>query len=134
MEDQKIKRHKQIAAIIGIVLLAGLYLVTFILALCRFDGASSLFMGALACTVIVPVLIWIYIWLYGLLTRKKTIATLFPDAPDDKDVLKAQLAKTQTGHAADTQNEDVSQCASDSGSLVKPEDDAADKVHGKHRT
>lgn len=93
MEDKKIKRHKQIAAIIGIVLLAALYLVTFILALCRFDGASSLFMGALACTVIVPVLIWVYIWLYGLLTRKKTIATLFPDSPDEEDVLKAQIAK-----------------------------------------
>ncbi|MCM1539080.1 MAG: hypothetical protein NC254_11875, partial [bacterium] len=92
MEEKKIKRHKQIAAIIGIVLLAALYLATFILALCRFDGAFSLFMGALACTIAVPILIWIYIWLYGLLTRKKTIATLFPDAPSEEDVLKAQLA------------------------------------------
>ena len=93
MEDKKIKRHKQIAAIIGVVLLVALYLVTFILALCRFEGASSLFMGALACTIVVPVLIWIYIWLYGLLTHKKTIATLFPDAPDEEDVLKARLAE-----------------------------------------
>lgn len=101
MEEKKIKRHKQIAAIIGIVLLAALYLVTFILALCRFDGAFSLFMGALACTIAVPILIWIYIWLYGLLTRKKTIATLFPDAPSEEDVLKAQLAAADS---AETQS------------------------------
>ena len=93
MEDKKIKRHKQIAAIIGIVLLVALYLVTLILALCRFEGAFSLFMGALACTIVVPVLIWIYIWLYGLLTRKKTIATFFPDAPSEEAVLNARLAK-----------------------------------------
>lgn len=134
MEDQKIKRHKQIAAIIGIILLAALYLVTFILALCRFDGASSLFMGALACTVVVPILIWIYIWLYGLLTRKKTIATLFPDASDDDEVLEAQLAKAQSLQAGDTQNEDISQRTSDSGTVVKPKNDTADKVHGKRRT
>lgn len=134
MEDQKIKRHKQIAAIIGIILLAALYLATFILALCRFDGASSLFMGALACTVVVPILIWIYIWLYGLLTRKKTIATLFPDAPDDDEVLEAQLAKAQSLQTGDTQNEDISQRTSDSGTVVKPKNDTADKVHGKRRT
>lgn len=134
MEDQKVKRHKQIAAIIGIVLLVGLYLVTFILALCRFDGASSLFMGALACTIIVPVLIWIYIWLYGLLTRKKTIASLFPESPSDEEVLNARLAKAQAESAADMQNEDVSQRASDSGAIVEPEEDAADEIHGKrHR-
>lgn len=97
MKDKKIKRHKQIAAIIGIALLVAMYLVTFILALCRFDGASSLFMGALACTIVVPVFIWIYIWLYGLLTRKKTIATLFPDAPSEEEVLKARLAAADAG-------------------------------------
>lgn len=105
MNDKKIKRHKQIAAIIGIVLLVSLYLVTFILALCRFEGASSLFMGALACTIVVPVLIWIYIWLYGLLTRKKTIATLFPDAPSDEEVLKARLAAVDAAEEENLEEE-----------------------------
>ncbi len=108
MENKKVKRHKQIAAIIGIVLLAGLYLVTLILALCRFEGASSLFMGALACTVVVPILIWIYIWLYGLLTRKKTIATLFPDTPDDEEVLEARIAKMQAEESADSPDKNKS--------------------------
>lgn len=108
MENKKVKRHKQIAAIIGIVLLAGLYLVTLILALCRFEGASSLFMGALACTVVVPILIWIYIWLYGLLTRKKTIATLFPDTPDDEEVLEAWIAKMQAEESADSPDKNKS--------------------------
>lgn len=101
MDDKKIKRHKQIAALIGVALLVALYLVTLILALCRFDGASSLFMGALACTVVIPVLIWVYIWLYGLLTRKKTIATFFPDAPNEEDVRKARLAKESEKEVAD---------------------------------
>ncbi len=96
MEDKKIKRHKQIAAITGIILLVGMYIVTLILALCRFDGAFDLFMGCLLCTVFIPILLWIYIWIYGMLTRKKTIATLFPDAPDDEEVLKARIAAAES--------------------------------------
>lgn len=96
MEDKKIKRHKQIAAITGIILLVGMYLVTLILALCRFEGSFELFMGCLLCTVFIPVLLWIYIWIYGMLTRKKTIATLFPDAPDDEEVLKARIAAAES--------------------------------------
>lgn len=99
MEDKKIKRHKQIAAIAGIVLLVALYLVTFIMALCRFDGAFELFMGCLLSTMLVPILIWIYIWLYGMLTKKKTLATFFPDAPSEEEVEKARLAKDASEHS-----------------------------------
>ncbi len=95
MEEKKIKRHKQIAAIIGIVFLVSMYLVTFVLALCRFDGAFELFMACLLCTLFIPILIWIYIWLYGMLTHKKTVATVFPDAPTDEEILQARLAREQ---------------------------------------
>ena len=61
------KKVRQIAAVIGIILLFGMYAVTFIAAMGRSDTARSLFLGSLACTVLVPV------FLYVLLLAAKVI-------------------------------------------------------------
>ena len=61
------KKIRQIAAVIGIVLLFGMYAVTFIAAMGRSETARSLFLGSLACTVLVPV------FLYVLLLAAKVI-------------------------------------------------------------
>ena len=65
---------KQIVAICGVLLLALLYIVTLIVAI--FDGSESgrWFMICIFATVAVPILLWIYIWMYGKLTGKPTIA------------------------------------------------------------
>lgn len=79
MAPKKKERGKQIAAIIGIVLLVSMYLLSLIFAICSFPGADRLFMASLFATVIIPILIWVYIWIYGIATHKKTIASTFPD-------------------------------------------------------
>ena len=61
------KKVRQIAAMIGIILLFGMYAVTFIAAMGRSETARSLFLGSLACTVLVPV------FLYVLLLAAKVI-------------------------------------------------------------
>lgn len=81
MVSKKKERGKQIAAIIGIVLLVCMYLLSLIFAICSFPGADRLFMASLFATVIVPILIWVYIWIYGIATHRKTIASTFPDDP-----------------------------------------------------
>ncbi len=65
---------KQIVAIIGIILLVAMYLFTLIAAL--FDNASTmlLFRASLIATFTIPLLIWVYIWMYGKLTQKHTMA------------------------------------------------------------
>ena len=78
------KKSKQILAIAAIILLVGLYIATFVFAVIDIPGADKLFRASLFATVTVPLLIWIYIWLFGLITKKKTIADLFPD-DDPKD-------------------------------------------------
>lgn len=62
---KKKKTAKQIAAIVCIVLLAALYLITLLSAIFAFPGWQRLFSGCLICTVAVPILLWIFIWLYG---------------------------------------------------------------------
>lgn len=71
------KSHKRIAAIIGIVLLLSVYLITFVLAFLDFPGSERLFRIGIGATILVPILVWFYIWIYGKLTHKKTIADIY---------------------------------------------------------
>ena len=67
---------KQIVAWVAIILLAALYVVTLIVAIFDQSASGNLFKVCLICTIIVPVLEWGFIWLYGQMTGKKTIADL----------------------------------------------------------
>ena len=77
------QKPKQIAAIICIVLLVLLYVATLVISLLDFPGSDRLFAACLMATVGLPVLLWIYIWLYGKYTGRKTLAT---DAPKEESV------------------------------------------------
>jgi hypothetical protein len=70
------KTGKQIAAIICIILLAAMYVLTFVAACLDFPGWDRLFAGCLLMTVALPILLWIFIWLYGQYTEKHTMASL----------------------------------------------------------
>lgn len=59
------KSPKQIAAILCIVLLVLLYAATLIVALLDFPGSDRLFAACLMATMGLPILLWIYLWLYG---------------------------------------------------------------------
>lgn len=78
---------KRIAAIAALVLLVSLYIVTFIVALVYPPGAGNLFGVCLMATIAVPLLAWIYIWLYGQMTGKKTMA--------DLNILQSDEAQTE---------------------------------------
>ena len=55
---------KRIAALIGIVLLVGMYVVTLILAIMNNDLTKRFFTASIICTVVIPVLVWVYQWIY----------------------------------------------------------------------
>lgn len=59
------RKPKQIAAIICIVLLVLLYVATLVVSLLDFPGSDKLFAACLMATIGLPILLWIYIWLYG---------------------------------------------------------------------
>ena len=80
------KNKKQLAAIGGILFLVALYLFTFISAFLKIQYWDRLFMACIAATVFVPILIWIYIWLYGKMTDKHTMASFdFNEDPSKKE-------------------------------------------------
>lgn len=80
------KKGKQIAAWIAIIALVGLYIATLVFAIVDKENATGMFMVSLVATIVVPVLLWFYIWLFGKMTGKKTIADSgWSDAKDSKD-------------------------------------------------
>lgn len=79
------RKPKQIAAIICIILLVLLYVATLVVSLLDFPGSDKLFAACLLATVGLPILLWIYIWLYGRLTQKSTIAEIFPEQKEKQD-------------------------------------------------
>lgn len=63
------KKVKQILAIIGIVFLVLLYLSTLICAIIDHTETMRLFQASVMATVIIPVLLWAYSFIYKLIKK-----------------------------------------------------------------
>lgn len=63
------KKTKQVLAIIGIIILVGLYVSTLVSALSAKDNYMDLLMASVYATVVIPVLIWAYSFIYKLLKK-----------------------------------------------------------------
>jgi len=70
----KTNNSKRIVALIGVILLALMYLLTLVFALLDNPASMLLFRASLIGTFAIPILIWVYIWMYGKLTQKHTMA------------------------------------------------------------
>lgn len=75
---------KQIVAIIGIILLLLLYIITLIVAFVDTSASGKLFALCLYASMAIPLLIWIYTWMYGKLTNKKTFADFDINISDEQ--------------------------------------------------
>ena len=67
---------KRVAAVIGIVLLVGLYVLTFVGALIGTESSGRLFRFSLGMTIAVPIFLWVFIWCVGKLSNKHNMASL----------------------------------------------------------
>ena len=72
--NEKKITSKQVVAIIGVALLVLLYVGTLLVAIFDSSESGRWFMSCIFATVAIPILIWVYTWMYGKLTGKHTIA------------------------------------------------------------
>lgn len=63
-------KTKRIAAIIGIVLILSMYLISFLSAIFATEYSHGLFMASIFCTIIIPLMIYMYIAVYKIVHRK----------------------------------------------------------------
>lgn len=87
MKKNNKRTPKRIAALICVLILLFMYIFTLIAACLDFPNSDRLFSACLLITIGLPILLWIYIWLYGKITDKHTIAStdLFREPPVDSD-------------------------------------------------
>lgn len=64
------KKIKKILAMAGVVLLVGLYLATLICAITDQSQTMGMFKASVFASIIIPVLIWTYQFIYKLVTKK----------------------------------------------------------------
>ncbi len=70
--------YKRVLAWCGIVILVGMYLFLLFEALTGSPETYNVFIGCVAATIAVPILLWLLIWSIGALTGRHTIASLDP--------------------------------------------------------
>ena len=75
---------KQIVALVGVILLVLMYLVTLVVAIVDSSASGKLFALCLYATIAIPILIWIYTWMYGKLTGKHTFADFDVNKQENK--------------------------------------------------
>ena len=75
-KQRKRRTPTQIAALICVILLVAMYLVTFVVACLDLGDSGRLFANCLLITIALPILLWIYIWLYGIYQNKHNMASL----------------------------------------------------------
>ncbi len=78
MENNKTPLFKRIVALIGVVLLVGMYLVLLVQAVLGAPGTGATFIACAAATVAVPIAIWLILWVYSSVTGKRTVASSDP--------------------------------------------------------
>ena len=91
---------KQVVAIVGVLLLVLLYIVTLVVAIFDSSESGKWFMICIFATVAVPMLLWIYTWMYSKLTGRHTIA----DTNGFPDVDNQTLSDTAAGKSNFTGN------------------------------
>ncbi|MDE6882833.1 MAG: hypothetical protein K2P48_06910 [Lachnospiraceae bacterium] len=85
----KKKTPKQIAALICVVLLVSLYLITFLVACLGGADTGRLFAACLVSTIGLPVILWLFIWFYGLMKERQSEA--LSSLPEDETSLDSNL-------------------------------------------
>lgn len=68
------KKLKQILAIIGIILILSMYVAAFVSAFMKSETAAAIFRGAIGCTILVPVFLYLVMMVARLVTPKKSEA------------------------------------------------------------
>lgn len=64
---------RQVVAMTGVILLVLLYVATLILAVTDNSASGKFFALSLGCTLVVPIILFLYSWMYGRITGKKVI-------------------------------------------------------------
>ncbi len=69
------KNIKRIAALLTVILIVGFIIATLVIAFLDFPNKQTVFLSCMAGVIILPIIAWIFLWIIGVLTNRKNIAS-----------------------------------------------------------
>ena len=102
----KYTKGQRIAAMVCVVLLVLLYVATLVFSLLKFEWAGKLARISIGFTILLPVLIWAYIWMIGKVFHKHTIADfdLMGQTTDHSPAIQVDTANTNPEPTENTED------------------------------
>lgn len=103
------KTPKQIAAIIALIAIVALIIAYFVSALTATPESGNHFFAFFFAIIAIPILLWLFLFCYGRLTQKHTIAEYFPENDEEtKKILEEiELAKFNEAMSEEADNTDA---------------------------
>lgn len=77
-QNTKTPMYKRVLAMAGIIILLAMYLVLVVEAFLGSPETYNIFIGCVAATIALPILLWLLIWAIGAITGRHTVASLDP--------------------------------------------------------
>ncbi len=90
------KKVRRIIALIGAIALVALYVSTLVLALIGSEQTLTMLMAAVFSTIVLPVLIWAYTFIYNLLHKYYT-----PEGMEETEKMRAAMRKAAENEVED---------------------------------
>jgi Na+/melibiose symporter-like transporter len=87
------KKIKQIMAIIGLIVIAGLYIWAFVAAIMARPEANAMFVAAIICTVVIPIMLYVITWLARVFSGKDLLEAVEHQARMEKEKEEKEKGK-----------------------------------------
>ena len=85
---------KRILAMITVILIVCFILATLVIAFLDFPNKQTVFFSCMMGVIILPIVGWIILWMYGVLTNRKNVAS-FRSAEMEETMKKADEIKIE---------------------------------------
>ena len=89
------KKLKQITALIGVIVLVALYISTLVIAIRGGENSTRLLCASIYATVVLPVLLWAYSFIYKLIKRHVEDDVKKQEAASKNLAQKANIGNTE---------------------------------------
>ncbi len=99
------KSPKQIAAIIALIAIVALIIAYFVSALTATPESGNTFFAYFFAIIAIPILLWLFLFCYGRLTQKHTIAEYFPENDEETKKILEEIELSRFNQELDAKAE-----------------------------
>lgn len=97
---------KRILALITVVLIICAIIATLVVAFLDFPNKETVFFSCMMGIIFLPIMAWIIMWMYGVITRNKNIAS-FRSKEMEETMQKADIIKYEQELAKSKQKDEI---------------------------